>query len=83
MVDFNLLNKLYNCLDLYIVASRVEGGPASLMECASIKIPIISTNVGIATKILNNTSIFDMTNFESCKPDVETAYKNSLKWVLI
>ena len=80
MVDFNLLNKLYNCLDLYIVASRVEGGPASLIECASIKIPVISTNVGIATKILNNTSIFNMTNFESAKPDVETAYKNSLKY---
>ena len=28
MVDFSSLNDLYNILDLYIVASRVEGGPA-------------------------------------------------------
>jgi len=80
MVNFELLNKLYNCLDLYIVASRVEGGPASLMECASIKVPIISTDVGIASKILNKDSIFNMSNFHNAKPDIETAYKNSIKY---
>ena len=24
MVDFEILNELYNCLDLYIVSSRIE-----------------------------------------------------------
>ena len=27
MVDFKTLNELYNCLNLYVVSSRVEGGP--------------------------------------------------------
>ena len=27
MTDFETLNELYNCLDLYIVSSRIEGGP--------------------------------------------------------
>ena len=48
--DFLKLNNLYNILDLYIVASRYEGGPAAIMESAITKTPIISTNVGIASK---------------------------------
>ena len=64
MVDFKSLNDLYNLLDLYIVASRVEGGPASILECAVSRTPIIATDVGIVSEILNPTSIFDMSNFK-------------------
>ena len=42
-VSFEELNELYNCLDLYIVSSRVEGGPQSIFECGLSKTPIIST----------------------------------------
>ena len=42
MTSFEQLNELYNVLDLYIVASRVEGGPQSIFECAITKTPIIS-----------------------------------------
>ena len=52
MVNFTELNELYNCLDLYIVASRFEGGPQSILECANTK-PIVSTNVGVAAEILH------------------------------
>ena len=31
--DFETLNELYNCLDLYIVSSRCEGGPQAIVEC--------------------------------------------------
>ena len=37
MVDFDIMNKLYNSLDLYIVSSRVEGGPQAILECAITK----------------------------------------------
>ncbi len=77
-VSFEELNELYNCLDLYIVSSRVEGGPQSIFECGLSKTPIISTNVGIANKVLAIESIFDMENFENAKPNVEFAYENSL-----
>ena len=53
MVDFSSLNELYNLLDLYIVSSRFEGGPQAIMECSLLKIPIISTDVGIAKEILS------------------------------
>ena len=77
MVDVKVLNELYNCLDLYIVTSRVEGGPQSIVECATNKTPIISTDVGIASEILSENSIFNMNNFEKAIPDIETAFKNS------
>tara|TARA_Y100000389_G_scaffold40647_1_gene35234 strand:+ start:6264 stop:7181 length:918 start_codon:yes stop_codon:yes gene_type:complete len=77
MVDFSSLNNLYNLLDLYIVASRVEGGPASVLESAVSKTPIIATDVGIVSEILNPVSIFNMSNFKTAKPDVDFAYENS------
>ena len=75
MVDFKTLNELYNLLDLYIVSSRYEGGPQAIIECSLTRTPIISTDVGIASEILNEVSIFDMHNFERAKPDVEFAEK--------
>ena len=79
MVDFKTLNELYNTLDLYLVTSRIEGGPQSIVECGISKTPIISTDVGIASEILDEKSIFDMDNFLNAEPNIETAYKNSLK----
>lgn len=80
MVDFSSLNDLYNILDLYIVASRVEGGPAAVLESAVSKTPIIATDVGIVSEILNPVSIFNMSNFKTAKPDVDFAYENSKKY---
>ena len=57
MVDFQKLNQLYNCLDLYIVASRIEGGPQAIVECAITKTPLISTDVGIASEILSKKNL--------------------------
>ena len=58
MVDSKILNKLYNILDLYIVSSRIEGGPQAIIECGLSKTPIISTDVGVASEILSPKSIF-------------------------
>ncbi len=77
MVDISKLNELYNLLDLYIVSSRVEGGPQAIVECGITKTPIISTNVGIADDILSKKSIFNMNNFQDAEPYVEFAYKKS------
>ena len=59
MADFNTLNELYNCLDLYLVTSRQEGGPQAVLECASNKTPILSTDVGFANKTLTESSILN------------------------
>ena len=76
MSNFETINKLYNCLDLYVVSSRVEGGPQSILECSITKTPIISTDVGIASEILSPNSIFSYQEIEKANPDTEYAYKN-------
>ncbi len=82
MVNFTKINELYNLLDLYIVSSRFEGGPQSILECAATKTPIISTDVGIAKEILSTESIYNMKNFLDAKTDVDYAYKNVKKFFL-
>jgi len=80
MVSLEELNQLYNCLDLYIVSSRVEGGPRAILECAIAKIPIISTDIGISDLILSSESIFDVNNYMTylnAKPNVEYAYEKA------
>ena len=79
MVDFKTLNELYNSLDLYIVTSRIEGGPQAIVECGITRTPIISTDVGIASEILHKNSIFNMNNYMDAKPDIDFAFKNSVK----
>lgn len=81
MISQTELNKLYHCLDLYIVASRYEGGPRSIHECAANKTPIISTNIGVAPDLLAPESIFDMNEIENhneifVKPNINIAYNN-------
>ena len=76
MVDFEALNELYNLLNLYVVSSRYEGGPQSIIECSLTRTPIISTDVGVASEVLNEKSIFNMQNFQQAKPDVDFAEKN-------
>jgi glycosyltransferase involved in cell wall biosynthesis len=81
MISQTELNKLYHCLDLYIVSSRYEGGPRSIHECAANKTPIISTNVGVAPDLLASESIFDMNEIENhnenfVKPNINIAYNN-------
>ena len=76
--NLKTINELYNCLDLYIVSSRVEGGPAAIIECATNKTPIISSDVGTASQILHHKSIYTEATFLNAKPDTEFAYKNLL-----
>ena len=81
MVTFEELNELYNILDLYIVSSRIEGGPQAVVECGITKTPIISTDVGFATDILSSESIFDMSNYKDAAPNINYAYEKSLESV--
>jgi glycosyltransferase involved in cell wall biosynthesis len=76
-VELDILRSLYACLDLYIVSSRFEGGPQAILEAAAMKIPVISTDVGIANTILNRRCILNMPN-EFILPnsdDIEYAFE--------
>ena len=77
MIGLNDINELYNCLDLYVVSSRVEGGPRAIVEGGLAKTPIISTDVGIASDLMPRESIYDVNSWESYKmahPCVEELY---------
>ncbi len=82
MVDLETLNKLYNILDLYLVTSRVEGGPQAILECSAIKTPIVSTDVGVASEILSKESIFSPGSFSKAKPNVEFAFEKSQEFII-
>ena len=60
MVNPSKLNELYNILDLYLVTSRIEGGPQAIMEASITRTPILSTDVGVASEILHENSIFEV-----------------------
>ena len=79
MVSIKEINELYNCLDLYIISSRYEGGPRSIFEAGVTRTPIISTDVGIAKEFMPKESIYDVDNFLSyrdAKTNVEKLYQN-------
>jgi glycosyltransferase involved in cell wall biosynthesis len=52
------INILYNLIDLYLVSSRMEGGPQAVIEAAAAKCKIISSDVGHARDILHPDCIF-------------------------
>ena len=53
---------MYSASDLYIVSSRHEGGCQAILECAYKNVPIISRDVGIASKILHSDCIMPVEN---------------------
>lgn len=46
------VSKLFQALDVYLVASRQEGGPKSILESMSSGVPIVSTRVGQAMDLI-------------------------------
>lgn len=82
MVDIGQVNELYNILDLYLVTSRVEGGPQAILECAITKTPILSTDVGVASEILSKESIFNINNFSHARVNVEYAYQKVQNYII-
>ena len=72
LCDFETLNELYNSIDLYVVSSRVEGGPQAIPECSMTRTPIISRDVGLAPEILAPESVNDDLN--AATPNLEYAY---------
>ena len=76
------MNELYNCLDLYLITSRCEGGPRSVFEAGLTQTPIISTRVGISPELMARSSLFDSNNwisYKKTKTNEDLLYKNVLK----
>lgn len=74
--------KLYNCLDLYLVTSRVEGGPKAIIESIACDVPVISTKCGMAEDVIQNGKngyICNVDDIECLSECVISAYNQNMK----
>ena len=53
-IDFNYIPKYFPLCDLYIIASRAEGGPKAVLESLASGVPLVSTRVGMSNDILEH-----------------------------
>ena len=58
-LSLDTVAKLYQGLDAYLITSRWEGAPNSVLECAASKTKVISTRVGQSPDILTRNQIFN------------------------
>ena len=52
--DPRTLAPLYHAIDVYLVASRQEGGPKAILESMSAGIPVVTTRVGQAMDLVEH-----------------------------
>ncbi len=45
----------YHALDVYLMTSREEGGPKSILECAATGVPVVASRVGMAPDFIVNS----------------------------
>jgi glycosyltransferase involved in cell wall biosynthesis len=64
----DVVNELYQCLDLYAMTARFEGGPQSLIECGLLNVPVVATPCGMSELVLPDEAI--NVNVAAAKPRV-------------
>ena len=62
--DLETVNKMYSACDLYVVGSRIEGGPQAVFEAAATRTNIISTDVGQSELLLDKGCIYPISLIE-------------------
>ena len=72
--SLDMIRLLYAACDLYVVSSRFEGGPQAIIEAAAMEVPIISTDVGIASTVLSDNCILNIKNDYYCPSDSDVNY---------
>ncbi|MCF6366599.1 MAG: glycosyltransferase [Bacteroidales bacterium] len=76
-LPFSDMPDLYRISDLYLITSKSEGGPKAVQEATSLKVPIFSTDVGLASDFINKENIF--TDTEKYKTAVLNFVNNYLQ----
>ena len=71
--DPNKVANYYKASDLYLITSRVEGGPMSILESMACGVPLISTKVGMAEDIIIDGQNGYLVDIE----DVDTIYNRA------
>ena len=79
------LKEIYKTIDVYLVTSRDEGGPKSILESMSCEIPIVSSNVGQATDLIKNNIngyLFELNQIEEAIEAIKLISKKNNYQVL-
>lgn len=63
--DYKEVSDLYDALDLYIIASREEGGPKACLESMAKGVPLVTTNVGQCKDLVISGKNAMMTSVEN------------------
>lgn len=63
----------FHALDMYIIASRVEGGPKAILEAWACGVPLISTRMGMPADILEHKKNGLLVNVEDVDALVDSA----------
>ena len=54
LADYQEIGRYYSALDVYLVASRAEGGPKAILESMASGVPVVSSMVGMAPDIISS-----------------------------
>lgn len=49
-----VLAESYQALDAFVITSRIEGGPVTLLEAMSCELPVITTRVGVSPELVED-----------------------------
>jgi glycosyltransferase involved in cell wall biosynthesis len=71
--SYSEVARTYHCLDLYLVTSREEGGPMSIMESMVSGVPLVSTRVGMAPDIIRHRENGMLADIEDIGGIIEAA----------
>ena len=52
--DYSEISNYYSAIDLYLIASRAEGGPLAFLESWACGVPVVSTNMGMPKDLIQH-----------------------------
>lgn len=82
------ISRLFQALDVYLMASRQEGGPKSILESMSTGVPIVSTRAGQAMDLIKHgengwmVNVEDVEGLARCLREVHEIKPGLLKPIL-
>ncbi len=64
LTDYNDIVPYWQALDLYLITSRIEGGPKAIFEAWATGVPLVSTKVGMVPDLAQNGESAILTEVE-------------------
>lgn len=69
---------LLNDTDIFLVVSRIEGVPVVILEAMSMGIPVISTNVGAISEVIENNVNGFLINLAKSNDDLAKSFESKI-----